>query len=454
MDLALDQSCLKPILVAISMSDEILLQFLEAGIVNVGSDDSKLEKLRATAKDLAAALKKAPTRTTRWTLVAIDPEVTADDPVIVESWTALKKNWITASNTYQSTPIALLRATLLDALVQSASKDEAIAVAFANTARNMLPQMPLGGEASVWEGAIAQMEDLVDARAEAEWATPELIQVTPMTYEPPEGIKVSGGKSVVDRDTLRTKISAATSPNGGHNPNPHWMNNNQGGWAQEFSSRMADAIADTVDAVAKTSAVEPIDLGPPLTALASAVDAYVAQAFKAFSGATAGLQRRTNLLWWKEALYSASSRTSYRSMEPFAAASLMALDLFDQVPLFSPAGVSAFLNETILLLPRHSSAKALGVSKIVHQLLQEPLSRPLCDLARTLESAPEGRGPLLAILGHLNHEALTGVAFRQLTGFGDDVAMTPDEWGAHLFRELQAARATQPGVGKRTRAKG
>ena len=35
---------------------------------------------------------------------------------------------------------------------------------------------------------------------------------------------------------------------------------------------------------------------------------------KAVSGATAGLQRRTNLIWWKETLYSPSARVSYRSM--------------------------------------------------------------------------------------------------------------------------------------------
>src|SRR5258708_20501253 len=112
------------------MRDEILLQFLEAGVLNVGSDDTKLEKLRDTTKDLAAALEKAPSRTAQWTLVAVDPEISAHDPVIAEAWMALKKNWVTVVNSYQSVPIALLRASLLDPLVKSATKDNAIPVPF------------------------------------------------------------------------------------------------------------------------------------------------------------------------------------------------------------------------------------------------------------------------------------------------------------------------------------
>lgn len=435
------------------MSDEILLQFLEAGIVNVGSDDSKLEKLRTTAKDLAAVLKKVPARTVRWTLVAVDPEAAADDPVIAESWATLKKNWTTVPNTYQSTPIALLRATLLDALVRSASDDEAIAVAFANSARNMLPHMPLGAEAPVWQKAVSEIEDLVDARADAEWMTPEVIRVAPMTYEAPESIKVSSGDKVTNRENLTAKILAAAGPTGGNNHNPHWSNQPQQ-WAQEFAGRMANAIADSIDGVAKANKIEPLDLSPPLKALSSSVGGYVAKALQSFSDATAGLQRRTNLLWWKEALYSARTRTSYRAMQPFTAASLMALDLFDQVPLFSPASVSAFLNEAILLIPGASEAEPLGVPKLVDQLLRDSLSGSLCETAKELESSWEGRSPVIAVLGHFTHETLGGVAFRQTTGFDDHVQMRPHEWGAHLFRELQAARAIQPSGGKRLRSRG
>ncbi|KJS35248.1 MAG: hypothetical protein VR70_16245 [Rhodospirillaceae bacterium BRH_c57] len=435
------------------MSEEILLQFLEIGVVNVGSDDSKLEKLRDTAKDLAASLKKAPAKTVRWTLVAVDPEVSADDPVISDTWATLKKNWATVANSYQSIPISLLRATLLDALVQAASTDEAIAVAFTNSARNMLPHMPLGSEGPVWLKAIEQIEDLVDARAEAEWMTPELIKLASMHYEAPADISIGGKTLVTNRDVLKSQILAAAGPNG-DDPNPYVASQQFQSWSKEFGTRMTTAVADSIDAVAKANKIAPVDLSPPLQQLASTVEDYVSEALKAFSGATAGLQRRTNLLWWKEALYSSSTRTSYRAMDPFTAASVMALDLFVQVPIFSPASVSAFLNEAILLLPKASSSDALDLPVIVEGLLRDPLTASLREAAQKLEPSWEGRGPLLAILGHLSHETLGGLSFRKATGFDNQVRMRPDVWGAHIFRELQAARAIQPNAAKRSRSKG
>lgn len=433
-------------------SNSMILQFLEAGLVNVGSDDSKLEKLIASAGDLANALRKVPAQTVRWTLVATDPEVPADDPVIVEAWTALRKNWPTVSNTYQSVPVALLRAALLDALVQTAAKDETVAVAFANSARNMLPHMPLGDEAPVWEDAVAQVEDRVDVRAEAEWRTPEQIEIGPMVYEAPGDISISSPNKVTNRKVLVKSVYAATGPQSGEtNTNPYYASNNVQQWGREFADRMGDAVADAIDAVATANRIAPVDLSPPLEALATTVSGYVADALAAFSGATAGLQRRTNLLWWKEALYSASSRRSYRAMEPFTAASLMAFDLLDQVPVFSPASVSAFLNEAILLVPRAAQAEPASAAEIVDQLVKDPLTASLRDRARKLEPTSEGRVPVLAVIGHVANP-LAATDFRRATGLDGTVLMRPDVWGAHLFRELQAARALT--VARRPRGRG
>ncbi|WP_401743728.1 GTPase-associated system all-helical protein GASH [Stenotrophomonas geniculata] len=435
------------------MSEEILLNFLEAGVINVGSDDNKLEKLRETAKDLASVLKKAPSQTVRWTLIAVDPEASADDPVVAEAWTALKKNWTTVANTYQSTPVALLRAILLDALVRTASIDDTVAAAFANSARNMLPHMPLGAEAPVWQAAAEQIEDLVDTRAQAEWMTPEVIQVLPMQYRTPAKIEVTGGAYRVNREDLKSDILLASGPHSNENQNPYWPHNNPSEWSKEFSQRIAVAIADAVDSAGKASQVKPVDLSPALNDLASTVENHVSEALKAFSGATTGLERRTSLLWWKEALYSSSTRKSYRAMKPFTAASMMAFDLFNQVPTFSPASVSAFLNEAILFLPSTSS-DVQDLPAIVESLLQDELTTSLRESAQKLEPSAEGRGPLLALIGNLSHEALGSFPFRKATGFDTQIRMRPDEWGAHLFRELQAARATRPLTAKRTRGKG
>lgn len=429
------------------MSDEILLQFLEAGVVDVGADDAKLQKLRDTAENLAAALKKTPAQAVSWTLVACDPEIASSDPVIANAWAALKANWATVANIYQGAiPVAVLRAILLDALMQVSLEDDSVAVSVANSARNMLPHMALGNEAEVWRRAVKQIEDQADARAESEWTTPEAIHIDPMAYEAPGDIKIVQEIKVVNREALQSRVSAAAGPTGEQDQNPFWPSNQQqpSNWAAEFSKRMSNAIGDAVDSVAKANAIDPIDLSDPLSELAESVSSYVGQAMKAFSGATIGLQRRTNLIWWKETLYSPSTRVSYRTMASFTAASMMALDLFNQVPTFSPASVSAFLSEAILQLPEASSWKGISVPVVVERLLADPLCQPLHEVAKQLAPLSEGRVPLLAILAHSSADAVAKTAFREASGLDEHVTMSPNAWGTHLFRELQAARATHP----------
>ena len=46
------------------MSEDVLLRFLSNGLIDVGGDDAKLDRLRATASDLAGELKAMPAKAT------------------------------------------------------------------------------------------------------------------------------------------------------------------------------------------------------------------------------------------------------------------------------------------------------------------------------------------------------------------------------------------------------
>ncbi|NUZ06556.1 GTPase-associated system all-helical protein GASH [Piscinibacter koreensis] len=437
------------------MEQEFLMRFLEIGAINLNSDDTKLEKLRTTAKDLATALRKAPSRTVSFTMVAADPSVPPSDPVLEEAMAALRKRWETVANAFTGRPVNVLRAVLLDALVQAAREDDAIAVAFVNTARNALAHAETADEAPIWREAISDIETKVDARAEAEWATPEMITIEQLQYEAPNITAEEYEPHVVDRAVLKAKIHSATGPVGGANPNPHHLQNNLQAWAQEFSSRVSDAIGEAIDEVAQGTAPAPVDISTPLADLAKTVSAHVDKALASFSGATAGLQRRTNLLWWKEALYSPSAHESYLEMPAFQASALMALDLHEQVPTFSPASVPAFLKEAIRCLPAEPESGGNGrrdVASLVRDAKTAAFMQPFRTLAAQYVPAPVGRGPLLSLIGHGQDLATIEVAsLRALSGMDASATMSPAEWGAFLFRELQAARATSVNGGKRAK---
>jgi hypothetical protein len=439
------------------MEQEFLMRFLEIGAINLNSDDTKLEKLRATAKDLSAALRKTPAKTVSYTMVAADPSVPSTDPVLEEAMAALRKRWETVANAFSGRPVNVLRAVLLDAIVQAAREDDTIAVAFVNTARNALAHAETADEAPIWREAVSEIETRVDARAEAEWATPEMITVDPLQYKAPNITAEKHETPVLDQAALKAKIYSATGPWGGTNQNPNHIQNNPQAWSQEFASRVSIAIGEAIDEVAEGTVPAPVDFSTPLAGLAKAVSAYVDKALASFSGATAGLQRRTNLLWWKEALYSPSAHESYLEMPVFQASALMALDLHEQVPTFSPASVSAFLKEAIRCLPAEPENEDNGrrdVAALVRDAKTAAFMQPFRTLAAQYVPAPVGRGPLLSLIGHGQDPAVTEAAsLRALGGVDVSATMTPAEWGTFLFRELQAARATSANAGKRAKKK-
>ena len=430
------------------MAHEYLLEFLNVGVIDLNGDDSKLEKLRDTAKDLAAVLRKSPSKTSHFTMVAADPGIAAADPFIVEAMDALRQRWQTISNTHKGLPVAILRAILLDAIVQAARADDAIAVAFVNTARNALAHAQVSNEAEIWRQAVSEIETKVDERAEAEWTTPGKISVPSMDYTPtsPEGGSVE--MLAVDLETLKERITAASNPNGGTNPNPYWVHQNPQQWGPAFAERLAMALAQPINTMAASLAAAPVDLSGPLSDLAEAVAGHVDKALASFGDATAGLQRRTNLLWWKEAMYSPSAHASYLDLPPFDAAALMALDLHEQVPTYSPASVSALLRQTINALPSAEGSQGKMKREFEHLVRDAASSTamgPFRALAATYAPTPVGRGPLLSLLGY-PREATTieAAALRDYAGVDATTTMSPSEWGTYLFRELQAARAISP----------
>lgn len=437
------------------MDDEILLHFLSIGLVDVQGDDSKLDKMRAAVTDLVSALKKTPAKTASFTIVAADPTVDATDPTVQEAMGFLKKQWTTVANIFSSTPVTVIRAMLLDALVQAARHNDDIAVSFVNTARNILPHTECGDEQAIWASAISEIETLVDRRAESEWSTPETIKIDPLAYKSPADITVTTKGWKANRSKLELLLTNATGPHSGTEHNPYWPHQHPQQWSTEFAKRLSNILAETVEQAVAGVTPNPIDLSTPLTALASAVSSHVETALFAFSGATAGLQRRTNLLWWKEALYSNSARISYRDLPIFIAASLMALDLFEQVPTYSPASVSAFLSEAILQLPNAAESSNEPFFTLVTKVLDASEMEPLRNAAALLVPAAEGRRPLLSLVGHSNGStSLDGTTLHKVSGINPDTVFSPAGWGALLYRELQAARATVEPTTKRARRKG
>lgn len=438
------------------MAIDVLIRFLSAGLLDVNGDDAKLEKLQTTAADLSEVLKTTPSKSASFALIAFDPTSPATDPVIQEAVEALQNRWATYINTFADTPVTVIRALLLEALSKAASEDDHIGIAFVSYARNALPFMEAGNESKIWGDVVVNIERQVNALAEAEWATPESINVPDMDYEAPAAIEIESSTSIINRDELAAQIYAACGPQTPQGQatsgNNVWPNSGQQ-WANQFSARMIDIIGDALENMQESYQITPVDLSAPLKELANAVSTHVDVTLQAVSGATAGLQRRSGLIWWKETLYSPSVQSSYRDMSPSIAAALMAFDLHQQVPIFSPASVAAFLYEAVLSLPNIETREMMSIRVLLEEAQQAEELVPLRNASTQLVPEPTGRGPILGILGHGFGRSLNDEQFRNLVGIPAESTLSVPQWATWIFRELQAARAIheEPGTKKQGR---
>jgi hypothetical protein len=331
---------------------------------------------------------------------------------------------------------------LVSTLVRTAVENDDIAVAFVNLARNVLPFVEAGGEQPIWADVVTELERRVDKRAEVEWTTPPSIVVPAMTFDAPE---FEAPTVSVDRESLTKEFQAAAGPQADSvatNGNPHWPHNAPAAWVAEFGTRMAAAVGHSIETATSESGQEQTQLSETLQALVTAVSRYLEEAVSNVTTATAGLERRTRLLWWKETMFSQASLVSYRDLPPAPAATLMAYDLHLAVPTFSPASVSAFLREAVLTLPAIDAEKTYSIHELVAEVQTQMDLSGLRRRGADLFAAPDGRGAVMALVAHPEvPDTRNQELFRRLTGVPPESELTLPAWASWVFRELQAARA-------------
>ena len=433
------------------MNDDVLLRFLSKGLIDVGGDDDKLGRLRQAAADLTGILEKRPAKASPFALVAFDPDVPATDPTIAEAEEALRKRWETYINTFADTPVVVFRAILLDALIRACEKDDTVAAAFVASARNVLPLMEVGEEREIWIDIVGDNERKVEERAEREWATPASISVPDVKFESASEIDIRIASKETSASSLKPKFEAAAGP---HSQDPakgiqrdtkgnqYLPQSNANVWVYEFGTRMAEAVGDAINRAVGSLSVEGLDLPEFSQDITNVMSKHLTTTLQAVSSATTGIQRRTNLLWWKEALFSPSAGKSYRDMTSFEATALMALDMHRCIPTFSPASVAAFLREAVIALPTMDQDERVTIRELVQKARDASILEELRTEAGNLVAAPVGRSSILALIGH--SEAVPQIddgMFRDFVGIKPDTSLTLPDWSVWIFRELQAARA-------------
>ena len=421
------------------MSDRLLDQFLETGLLDLRGNDEWYEHITATANAVASHLRTNPEQIIQFCYAALLPSVENTNPAIQRTLNLLKNEWRTYASVSMDAPTVMLRAIIIDALLTNAALDKQTRTTVALLLASALPHLSVASETDVWEQALNRLLRDVELDAELEWSVPSVVSVPPFPQIDLPSITVSVRARQVQKGTIEQGILAAAGPHNreGHATQGNRYFPNQGeAWSHEFAPLAAETISKAINnatstrtATAKTQQLA--------DALASAITTYLGSFLDQVASTVRGIEMRSRLLWWKEALVSPSARIAYREVDPKVAPGLMAFDYHTGLPSIAPVSVSAFLREAIqTLFPDHQPLTALDWMRAL------AADQHAEELRRSLQST-EFSGGLVPLVSLAVTAEPTAALVEQRTVFSPDLPLSATEFGLLTFLELQSIKAVR-----------
>jgi hypothetical protein len=329
------------------MDETFLQSFLRTGLFDIGDSDERLKWLRQAIEELQKNFGENPGLLPVYTLVALDPNISDAEPVLVETEKIVTTYWQALRGKYPDMPRNIHRGIILNALYAVGSIDANAARIIYLTALNFYPYAKLGGEKDLVKDMLAELGDLAEKDAVGKWSFVDEAPGLKMGAMKINDLKF--GDININQETLKTDMRAAI----GNEPSGH--GSNHGGnsvWGNHFADKSSAAIANSfklaLDEFSKS--LSPTAIETPINKFFGDFKTALDSNLKiAFSSLTA-VERRSKLLWWKETLYSPSLKGSYREVNKNVLPIIMGCDLNDQIPEITPISVDYLLRDTLFLL--------------------------------------------------------------------------------------------------------
>jgi hypothetical protein len=415
----------------------VLEQLLERRLIPV-YDDPTLEKVQAAADELAKKIRIAKVPATAATLVALDPQISPTEPMGDLVMGELRKHWKAVDQKHRDRPMTLVRGILADALHQ-AGKDPSVAAIISLTARSYWPYAALHAELDVWEGVLQVLGERAEAAATAAWdvsGNDSSIEIAPLRLD-----SVHAKAGGVDTAFLQRYLAAAAGPTA---TPPKGVTPNSGAatpqgypthaaWADEFGRIATVGTSAAVNAALKATA-ESIDLSDAGKSIQEFVQAFATQINAAIRPIHA-TALRTEVLLWRESLYSPSLRSGYRRHSPPVRTLAQACDLHAIVPAHSPLAVESLLEEAARAV---GDGEPMTISDFLAALVQEIPTELALVVGKTRPQT--GRGPLLTLLREAIADRSPPGALDQRLGVESTAAVPLHDLAMWVFRDLQADR--------------
>lgn len=409
----------------------------ENDFFGIGDDDTRRDLLLKAVAELVKIFKKSPHQVRCYALVALDAHITEDNPILTVTYEVVKKHWPGAGGKFKGTmPRQTVRGIILSALYERASEDLTALKALYYTASGYYHFTDFGSEQPAITLLLEKFGDELEAQAIKEWSL-EQGALTPKI----EGFKLDGfklGNATVDLDKLEAslKTAAGRDPKTNHGPDngpQHWGPH----FATNASNGIATAIETALQGFGKSLSTESLEA--EVNNFFGSVSKSITDTLTKSQQLLKAVERRSQLLWWKETLYSTTLRQSYRDIDAALLPAVMAVELMKLVPDTIPVSVDFLLTDTY---------RAVVGGKPGPQTLAD-LVAPFADdknraalrkaLPKELTACAE-RTTLTAFLTQVLHQHVAPDQLQARTGLRPDHPVAPDQLAVILLHDLLTDR--------------
>lgn len=416
------------------MDNEFLQSFLKTGLFEIGDSDDRLEKLRKSIADMQKKFEEDYSLLPKYTLVAIDPNISDTEPALLETEKILIIHWETLRSKYPEMPRNILRGVILNAINNVGIDDPIAARIIYLTALNLYPHVQLNKEKEIIESLLIKLGDIAEANAVDEWS---FIEDEPKLKI--KTLKIDGfkfGSAQIDNAKLKADLNASVqrTPQG-HNPYQHPAEWGQS-FAEKASTGISNAFTSAFDEFNKN--LSPSSIETPInkffTEFKKSLDANLKTSFTSLTS----IERRSKLLWWKETLYSSSLRTSYRKLEKNLLPIVMSSDLNNQLPEVTPISVDYLLRDTIFLLneKKDDKVKFIEFLNAISQDEPKEAAKPFF----TELTNEEGRISITDFIALLVNDRISIKDFQNRTGIKEKDESSISEIAVAILHDLLTQR--------------
>lgn len=430
------------------MTESILQTYLNEQHIKTDAT-ANIESLKKAVNEVVKYLtrKKIKSDIIPYTLVALDPKVKDSDPVVQEVETIIIKKWATFKNSVTATKdksTTYVRAVILESLSQLSKYDAATATLVWLTARDVIRHYQLDAEENSIRALLQALADQVEENGQVAWGVSHKLHASKFN-----GIEISisgVNAAKIDEEFLKKLLIDAMvhsgwsqHAGGGGNPYAHSQNNWQ--WPKFMAEHSAEGITQVVDsalsAQAKSLSTISLSIKKNLDDYFRQLQPFFEEVNNSVANSITANNKRSELLWWKQSLYSRSLNASYRSLDQLSAAVCMAYDLAELTDPIYPESLDYLLRETLKDVHGERAAEErplidwLEVSLSLNEKIQSGL--------KAYTEQGEQRKPLLIAWANALHSAETTNFFTE-TGIDKKAKLTASDLAVWLFHGLQAQK--------------